>query len=206
MSCVLSDKQILEEIYNNNIIIEPFNEAQLSNCSYDVTLGENYYSNRHNFGSDEYFLPWNEDYSKKFWGNPLKAQLVDGISIDGQKYIRLEPGETILGHTQEFIGGLNYITTMMKARSSIGRSCVAVCQCAGWGDIGYINRWTMEINNFSPKPIYLPVGKRIAQIVFMYTGEPNKQYQGKYQQGHDIHKIKFEWTTEMMLPKLYKDK
>lgn len=28
------------------------------------------------------------------------------------------------------------VTTMMKARSSMGRNFIEVCKCAGWGDIG----------------------------------------------------------------------
>ncbi|MCX8513508.1 MAG: hypothetical protein ORN26_00305 [Candidatus Pacebacteria bacterium] len=43
----------------------------------------------------------------------------------------MRPGETILAHTNEFIGGRNHITTMMKARSSMGRSFIEVCKCAG---------------------------------------------------------------------------
>ena len=50
-------------------------------------------------------------------------------------YEDLHPGETILAHTQEFIGGRECVTTMMKARSSLGRVFVAVCKCAGWGDV-----------------------------------------------------------------------
>ena len=86
----------------------------------------------------------------------------------------------------QYIGGRETVTTMMKARSSMGRNFIAVCkasadlffcnlffvsnhcyQCAGWGDIGYINRWTMEItNNSRYYSIPLVVGRRIAQIVF----------------------------------------
>lgn len=59
---------------------------------------------------------------------------------------------------------------MMKARSSLGRNFIEVCKCAGWGDVGYINRWTMEItNNSRYYSIPLVVGRRIAQIVFFDT-------------------------------------
>ena len=37
-----------------------------------------------------------------------------------ERIIWLNPGETILGHTSEFIGGRQTVTTMMKARSSLG--------------------------------------------------------------------------------------
>ena len=37
----------------------------------------------------------------------------------------------------------------MQARSSLGRSYIEVCKCAGMGDVGFCNRWTMEITNNS---------------------------------------------------------
>jgi dCTP deaminase len=122
----------------------------------------------------------------------------------------LEPGETILAHTSEFIGGKNHITTMMKARSSMGRNFIEVCKCAGWGDVGYVNRWTMEItNNSRHYAIPLIVGRRIAQIVFFETGHIiNNDYSssGKYQTHQDMKKMKKEWNPSSMLPKLYLDR
>jgi len=43
---------------------------------------------------------------------------------------------------------------------------MSVCKCAGVGDVGYIARWTMEITNHSHATIELPVGLRVAQILF----------------------------------------
>ena len=101
---------------------------------------------------------------------------------------------------------------MMKARSSLGRSFIEVCKCAGWGDVGYVNRWTMEItNNSRHQAIPLVVGRRIAQIVFFETGEildSGKSYAetGKYQVGTDLKKMMKDWKPEMMIPQLHKDR
>ena len=133
----------------------------------------------------------------------------DGIRPD-DKVIVLRPGETVLAHTQEFIGGKDHITTMMKARSSLGRNFIEVCKCAGWGDVGYINRWTMEITNNSKNYIIpLVVGRRIAQIIFFETGPIQaKDYAsgGKYASSTDVKKLQKEWRPDMMLPKLWSDK
>ena len=98
----------------------------------------------------------------------------------------------------------------MRARSSIGRIGIAVCKCAGWGDIGYVNRWTMEITNFSNVIIPLPVGLRIAQIIFHETVRvpdiDKYAKKGKYQTSDNIKEIIKNWKPEDMLPKLYKDK
>ncbi len=122
----------------------------------------------------------------------------DFIGIDpNDQIILLEPGETILAHTNEFIGGKHHITTMMKARSSLGRNFIEVCKCAGWGDVGYTNRWTMEItNNSSHYSIPLVVGRRIAQIIFFETGpiiNDNYTKTGKYQSSDDIKVMKKEF-------------
>ena len=135
----------------------------------------------------------------------------DGISPD-DKVILLKPGETILAHTNEYIGGKNHITTMMKARSSMGRSFIEVCKCAGWGDVGYVNRWTMEITNNSRNySIPLVVGRRIAQIIFFETGpilaaDYGEITDSKYQKSTDLNIIKKTWKPTDMLPKLYKDR
>lgn len=205
-----------------NVVIEPFNEPNLSTSSYDVTLGEwffreqppNYYLNHYNI--------FNQKHTEYVWGKKAsraaKAKEVfknfaafewEGIKPDDQ-VILLEPGETILAHTNEFIGGQNTITTMMKARSSLGRVFISVCKCAGWGDVGYINRWTMEISNNSRHyAIPLRVGMRIAQLVFFETGEILKHdysRAGKYQTGKNLSAIKKSWKPEMMLPRLHHDR
>jgi dCTP deaminase len=136
--------------------------------------------------------------SRKFGGELKRAD----------RFITIAPGETILAHTQEFIGGRNGITSMMKARSSYGRCFIEVCKCAGMGDVGYINRWTMEITNNSRfYHIPLRVGMRIAQMCFFAVGE-SKDYSidGKYQQAQGIQELIESWKPEMMLPRLYADR
>ncbi len=127
---------------------------------------------------------------------------LSGMKV-GQKYIVVQPGTTILAHTQEFIGGRNNVTTIMKARSSSGRSCFTVCCDAGAGDVGYVNRWTMEIKNQGPIPLILPVGLRVAQILFFHCGRPLNSYSergGQYQTSEDFEKIKSSWMPTAMVP------
>jgi len=219
----LSDKKILEEMKRGNVIIDPFKKENLGTSSYDLTLGEFYFREQPTKYYHNIFNIWSKAHTDHVWGTkPLRAEKArkvfekynfnyDGIAKD-EKVILLQPGETILAHNNEFIGGKNTITTMMKARSSMGRTFIEVCKCAGWGDVGYVNRWTMEITNNSKNyAIPLVVGRRIAQMIFFETGPilDNKQNytsKGKYATSQDIKKLKKEWKPEMMLPKLYKDK
>jgi dCTP deaminase len=99
---------------------------------------------------------------------------------------------------------------MMKARSSLGRSFIEVCKCAGWGDVGYVNRWTMEITNNSHNySIPLIVGRRIAQIIFFETGPiegADYSKKGKYASSTSLSALKKSWKPDMMLPRLDTDR
>jgi len=241
---VLSDKRILELKDSGQIVIEPFNELNLNNSSYDVTLGDWFYREHqpHSFGVHNIYdeasvkSVWNVLEKAKplsYWRSnekELRSYLIEnarrlgfapsdealahflnydfnGISSD-EKVIFLFPNETILAHTNEFIGGVSTITTMMKARSSMGRNFIEVCKDAGWGDVGYFNRWTLEItNNSTNQVIPLVVGSRVAQIIFMQVGEVlrnyNKVTDSKYQNTDDLSVLKETWTPEMMIPKTW---
>ena len=217
----LSDKQILAAIKKGDIVIEPFVRANLSTSSYDVTLGEYFFAEQHPPHFENLYNIYDKKHVDRVWGTkPLKAkparEILKNYQFDfhgigpEEHVILLAPGETILAHTQEFIGGKDHITTMMKARSSLGRSFIEVCKCAGWGDVGYINRWTMEITNNSMH-YYIPlvVGRRIAQIIFFETGPilaSDYAKAGKYQSTGSITSLKKSWKPEMMLPRLYLDR
>jgi hypothetical protein len=82
-------------------------------------------------------------------------------------------------------------------------------------DPGYINRLTLEIYNLNEhETVLLPVGERIAQAVFLETGEVEGNYgkgrddgfSGKYQTGVNLDEIIANWSPEQMLPRAYKDK
>ena len=58
--------------------------------------------------------------------------------------------------------------------------------------------------------VVLPVGERIAQMVFYETGQGEGEYKnlsGKYQTGSaaSLKKLIRDWSPEQMLPKAYKD-
>jgi len=217
----LSNRKILEAMKRGTVVIEPFNRKNLATSSYDVTLGEWFFREQPPKYNHSLYNIWSQEHMEHVWGadkveRAIKAKDAfkkykfewDGISPN-DKVILLRPGETILSHTNEFIGGRDSVTTMMKARSSMGRNFIEVCKCAGWGDVGYVNRWTMEITNNSKNYIIpLVVGRRIAQIVFFETGPiigSDYTRSGKYQSSKDIAQLKKAWKPAMMLPRLYVD-
>jgi len=218
----LSDRKILEQMKKGTIVIEPFTRENLATSSYDVTLGEWFYREQPTKDNQSIYNIWSKKHTEHVWGadkvgRATKAKDAfkkynfqwDGISPD-DRVILIRPGETLLAHTNEFIGGRDSVTTAMKARSSMGRNFIEVCKCAGWGDVGYINRWTMEITNNSKSYIIpLVVGRRIAQIVFYETGpilEKDYSARGKYQTSDDMRTLKKMWKPDMMLPRLWADR
>lgn len=220
---VLTNEAIQESMLRGDVVIDQFREDRLQTSSYDVSLGENYWKIQPLGQRGNLFNPHNPKHVRKLWGTqPLRAKTVDEIRREAatdeytdddweglrrsDPVIILGPGETILAHTEEFIGGRNNVTTMMKARSSWGRAFLSVCKDAGWGDVGYINRWTMEIeNNLKHYATVIPVGQPIAQIIFFGTRPIfGRQYEGSgnYQQSSDLETVKKLWTPESMLPRL----
>lgn len=218
---VYSNKQIREAIASRHIVCHPLVEKNIAGSSLDVTLGEWFYRTERT-GSSGFYNPFDKIDVKRYFDGPHKAdihkkwartngrQLFEGIP---QKHpiIVLRPGERILGHTHEFIGIKAPGTSTLQARSTWGRNGVAVCLDAGWGDPGYINRWTLEIYNMNQhESVVLPVGERIAQMVFYETGPVDGEYKklsGKYQSdlSSDIKGVINSWKPEQMLPKAYQD-
>lgn len=233
MTGVLSNKQIMDRL-GDSVIIWPFNKANVNTSSYDVRLGQFYYTERRPSWRRRLFNPvyniWDFRDVNRVWDGALQAMPVSWWyerypwrirrrypGIANEDVIFIPPKCTILAHTEEFIGGRTGVvplgpypsTTMMKARSSYGRNFIEVCKCAGYGDVGYINRWTMEITNNS-RFYYIPlvVGRRIAQIVFLETGEVDGTYTtaGTYQSTDDFALLKSQWRPELMLPRLDLDR
>lgn len=218
---LLSRPGILRHLKEGHIIIDPFDERKLKTTSYDVSLGEWFWREAHPEGRATLHNIYDESSTRTVWKGPYQAELSQTIGeragVDlknikpSDKIVLLRPGETILAHTEEFIGGRKKIVAKMYARSSLGRNFIEVCKDAGWGDIGYFNRWTMEVTNNSQYfTIPLVVSRRIGQMVF-YEVEPLPETTdyvaegGKYQLSQEIEQLKKSWHPEQMIPRMHLD-
>ena len=159
------------------------------------------------------FNPFSGRHRARYWES--KASYAQHIYYDynheldlprNAQYIILYPGETILGHSQEFIGSAGPIAGMLKTRSSIGRSDIETCSCAGFIDPGFTNRLCLEIRSRSDRPIVLVVGKPLGQVVFIRTGPIKDSYtakNGSYQQlCQDQSELEKAWHPDQLLPKM----
>ncbi len=219
---VYSNTEIRKAIEEGHIVYHPRIDKHIAGSSIDVTLGIWFYRmERPSQGG--FYNPLDEQAVKQYFDGPHKAVIhKDWAKKNGRTLfvnippehpiIVLRPGERILGHTHEFIGIKAPGTSTLQARSTWGRNGVSVCLDAGWGDPGYINRWTMEIYNMNQhESVVLPIGERVAQMVFHDTGPVSGEYKklsGKYQsdKSDDLKAIIKNWTPDQMLPRGYKDK
>ncbi len=217
---LLTRDQVRRHMAEGNIIIHPFEVRSLNTTSYDCRLGTHFYREREFKGTRALLEPFSETSVRKYWGDPQTAVRAGDWMVDNgrlehihpdDRIIVIGPGETILAHTLEFIGGRNCVSTEMRARSSMGRIGITVCKCAGWGDLGYINRWTMEMTNHMKElSVVLPAGMRVAQLIFYQVdpleGQTYAQEDGKYQTTDDVEHMIATWKPDDMIPKLFRDR
>jgi len=186
---ILGRDAILEYLESGAIVCTPRpDENQIQGTSIDVRLGHNFWIQKVSWYGAERLV--DKDLPGP-WYQPVVVE-------DPNSYFYLEPSNTVLAHTEEFIGTtVPWLTTKIHTRSTPARWGVDVCKGAGFGDPGFCGRWTLELTNTTPWTIALPIGCRIAQIAFFEVkGNESDLYDRMYNQGPD------EWTPNHMLPKL----
>lgn len=169
---ILPDNRIEEMLERGQIKIEPEidKDIQLQPASVDVHLSNEFKSI--DVGAEL-------DMDKGITDEDTSEFFVD------DKYV-LEPGEFILGSTEEYIEVPNGYVCRVEGRSSIGRLAVDVHATAGYVDPGFKGRITLEISNKNRyNPVILRPGRRFSQLVFEKTdGTSSRDYgekDGKYQ-------------------------
>ncbi len=161
---ILSGLEIKRQL-GTNIIIEPFNEANLNPNSYDLTL------------HDELLV-----YRERVL-DMRQANRVRRLHIPPEGLV-LRPRRLYLGRTRERTETRCFVP-MIEGRSSIGRLGMFVHVTAGFGDVGFRGYWTLEI--FVVQPVRIYAGIRICQIFYHdLRGEFEAYHSDKYQDNHDI--------------------
>lgn len=164
---MLTGAEILKKIGSGDIIITNFDENRINPNSYNLTLNKNLKIYKMNDG--------------EVLDIKTKPETID-IEIPEEGLI-LQPGELYLGSTNEKTICSSLIPCI-DGRSSIGRLGVFTHITAGFGDIGFHGRWTLEITVIKPVRIYPNI--EICQIYFYEPiGDASILYNGKYQYQDD---------------------
>ncbi len=216
---LLNNNDIIKYIKAKELIIDKFIPKNLGNSSYDITLGPYYYREQREYDSATIHNPFSKISTHNYWGSPMMAKKASfykkqGIELENIKdndlVIPLEPGECMLAHTNEFLGSRSCIAGKIQARSSMGRNNITICSCAGFVDIGFFSKITLEVRNLARyHTTFLVVNRRVGQIVFFRCNkileESAYSVKGKYQTSDDLQVVKDSWDPSMMLSRMYQD-
>lgn len=158
---ILAKPEILRQIHDGRIRIEPYDEAAVGPASIDLTLD----NKLRVFNADQHITRADIDYK-------TLAELMD--ITDG--YL-LEPGELVLGITKERITLPGDVCGWLNSRSRFARIGLMSHIAAPFLAPGISNRQILEIYNAGRNKIRLTPGMRICHVVLqeckgsaIYTG------------------------------------
>lgn len=140
---ILAASAIAQGVREGSIVLDPFDPAFLGPNSYDLHLGSRVVR--------------------------LTAPLVDPLASTayeecsfGETLIVL-PGELYLAHTVERAGSTVFVPKI-EGKSTLARLGLSVHVTAGYGDVGFVGAWTLEITTV--RPFVLHRGMPVCQIEF----------------------------------------
>jgi len=183
---MLTANRIYEKIQNGSIVIDPFDPKRLNPNSYNIRLGNKLqvYKNK---------KIYHAAYVETLPIDMKENNEVEEIIIP-ETGLELSPRTLYLGTTMEYTETHNCIPCI-DGRSSIGRLGLNIHATAGFGDIGFCGKWTLEISCIQPIIIYPYI--EIGQIYYFEPdGEIDQYYRGKYQGQNDVQASKLYLERE----------
>ena len=164
---ILIGEEIKKAIKNKLIGVEPFDESRIGPGSIDLTLGNDF----------RIFKTQQNIYHIK--DESRFEDVTEPIHIKDGGYIKIDPGEMILGITKEKITLSNSISGRLEGRSRFARFGLAVHVTAGFMHPGLNNHQVLEIVNLGHTPLALYPGTKICQFVFEEC-KGEAQYKGRF--------------------------
>jgi dCTP deaminase len=156
---ILSDKTILKEIENGNIVISPLVEKHVNPNSVDLTLAPEF-----------------KVYQQGIL-DPRKPNPTIDLVIPEHGFL-LEPGEVYLYACNERIGVKNNIRGKVEGKSSLGRLGLFIHVTAGFIDTGFEGSLVLEL--VATRPIMIYPNMKICQVEFARVeGEIGETYDQK---------------------------
>lgn len=150
---ILSDIEIRRQVAKGALNIDPFESGCVQPSSVDVHLS----------GSFSVFRKTGHDIDPL----ALDADFMEAFDVDNGSYLRVEPGQFILGSTIEKFDIPNNMIAMLNGKSSLGRLGLLVHATAGFIDPGFSGDITLELSNINDKAIRLHPGMAIGQVSFL---------------------------------------
>lgn len=177
----LTGAEIVRQMIMGNIEIEDFDMTRLNPNSYNLILDNVFKTYRPIYQS-------NNKNDHNMYLDMLKENPFEEFIIPDTGFA-LMPGKVYIATTKERTFTSKF-QPVIDGRSSVGRLGISVHQTAGFGDIGFDGKWTLEITAIQPIIIYPNVP--ICQISFVVpAGDTSLQYNGRYQHQTEAQTSKF---------------
>ena len=171
---VLSDRDVRAAIEAGEVVIRPYDPADLQPSSVDLHLDRRFRVFRNNR------YPY-IDVRKP------QPDLTEILTIEDDEQFILHPGEFVLGQTLEWTELPNDLVARLEGKSSLGRLGLLIHSTAGYVDPGWKGNLTLELSNVANLPIALYYGMKIGQISYFRMSSPvdrpygSKELGSKYQ-------------------------
>lgn len=173
---LLTGSEIRNQVSKNKIFISDFDENRLNPNSYNLRM------------SDELYRYEDLVLTTRRKNNIRKVNFKD-VGKE-TKEIMLVPGILYLGKTIEETWSDTFVACI-DGRSSIARLGIQIHLTAGFGDLGYKGRWTLEFSVV--QPVILTEGIELCQVYFYaICGNNDILYNGRYQGGDDVYSKVYE--------------
>lgn len=155
---ILTGPGIARAVEGGDIVLDPFDRAQVNPNSYNFRLGPS--------------------LSAITRSDREATEVVIPLTDEG---FLLQPGTLYLGVTEEIIGSSRYAMTLL-GRSSLGRLGLFLNKTADLGHAGSESRWTLELSVVQPLRIY--PGLVVGQVAFWCQRGLARTYAGRYHRDH----------------------
>lgn len=163
---ILGGKEILKAVERGDIVVDPFDPANVNPVSLDLRLGarvsvyDRVVRARLNGEKEE-----DGTLFEPMYGGCLDMSRPNGVvSFDiTPRGWMLRPGVLYLMHTLERVLAKDRVP-ILDGKSSIGRLGVKIHETAGFGDPGFDGQYTLEVTCVQPVRVY--AGTRFCQIRF----------------------------------------
>jgi dCTP deaminase len=156
---VLSDRDIRASIDAGQVVIRPYDPADLQPSSVDLHLDHSFRVFRNNR------YPFIDVRQKQ-------PDLTELLTVKADEPFILHPGEFVLGQTLEWVELPNDLVARLEGKSSLGRLGLLIHSTAGYVDPGRKGNLTLELSNVANLPIALYFGMKIGQISFFRMTSP----------------------------------
>jgi dCTP deaminase len=167
---LLSDRDILAEIDDKRVQLDPFDAAMVQPSSVDVRL-------------DRYFRVFENHKYPHIDPAEEQPDLTRMVEPEGADPFILHPGEFVLGSTYEMVSLPDDVAARLEGKSSLGRLGLLTHSTAGFIDPGFSGHVTLELSNVATLPIKLWPGMKIGQLCFFRLSSPAEHPYGSAKYG-----------------------